>query len=405
MRMSAVTHPYMEMDREGRIFWGLFGASVLRNLAVGAIMVFLPVYLYGLSGLWLVILWLLVTRFIDMLLMKDFARIIAKLGFKKSVLLGQLLWVVVMYFVNLGSDMPWAFLPAAILVTFATSAYWIPYHLLFMSTSEKNFGKRASFLNVFAKWSNAIGPILGGIITVRLGFSGVFWWSAVLMAAAAIPILILEPEKLKWDFHLDHYWEKLSGSWFRRDMLAFVGLGIEQAMYDFFWPVFLLILLKGSYMELGAYKTAVLAVTSVVEIGIGRVIDRGGTRRLMMSAIGFMVLMWVMRGNFTDPWKLLAVDVFDGWLGVLVFLPFSVYTYRRAVISDRSLYLVESEASSRFGGFLAALVVGIFYFFGIGWNGMIILGVLGMSLMAVLPKIGPKQFVQLSKKNDQNSGL
>ena len=59
---------------------------------------------------------------------------------------------------------------------------------------------------------------------------------------------------------------------------------------------------------------------------------------------------------------------------------------------------MESEASARLGGFLAALVVGIFYLLGVGWNGMIVLGVVGMTLMTVLPKIGPKQFEKLTSK-------
>ncbi len=386
------------MDKaEKRIFWGLLGASVLRNLASGAVMVFLPVYLFELSGLWLVILWLAATRLTDAILMRDYARIVAWMGFKKSVLIGQLLWIIVMYFVNLADTTLWALIPAGLLITFAASAYWIPYHLLFMQTSEKRFGSRASWLNIFSRWSAALGPILGGLVTIKLGFSGVFWLSAALMAGAAIPILVLGPERLKWDFHLEHYWEKLAGNWFRRDLLAFVGIGMEQAIYDFFWPVFLLVLLSSSYVELGAYKTGVLVITSVMQLSMGRVIDRGGTRKWMNAGIAAMMVMWILRGNFLNTWQLFGVDMIDGWLGVLVFLPFSVYTYRRAVISDTTLYIVESEAASRLGGFLAALLVGGAYYFGWGWNVMVWVGIIGVGLMYFLPKIGPRQFEVLSR--------
>lgn len=386
------------MDKaDKRIFWGLVGASVLRNLASGAVMVFLPVYLFKLSGLWLVILWLAATRLTDGILMRDYARIVAWMGFKKSVLFGQLLWVIVMYFVNLADTTLWALIPAGLLITFAASAYWIPYHLLFMQTSEKRFGSRASWLNIFSRWSAAIGPILGGLVTIKLGFPGVFWLSAALMAGAAIPILVLGPERLKWDFHLDHYWEKLAGGWFRRDLLAFVGIGMQQAMYDFLWPVFLLAVLGSSYVELGAYKTGVLVITSVIQLMMGKVIDRGGTRKWMTAGIWAMILTWIFRGNLLNPWQLFAVDMIDGWLAVLVFLPFSVYTYRRAAISDTTLYVVESEASSRLGGFLAAGLAGLVYYLGWGWNVMVWVGVAGLGLMNFLPKIGPRQFEALSK--------
>jgi hypothetical protein len=237
--------------------------------------------------------------------------------------------------------------------------------------------------------------MIGGFLVVSSGFSGVFWFSAAMMAVAAIPILLLEPERLKWDFHLDHYWEKITDKWFRKDLLAYVGIGMEQTMYGYFWPVFLLIILGGSYIQLGIYKTIVLGVTTAIEYFIGRKIDQGGTRKYMTAGIAVMVILWLFRGGIANPMGLLGVDVLDGWVGIMVFLPFSVYSYRRAIVSEKSLYLVESETMSRFGELLAAVGVGILFVLGIGWRGMAVLGIVGTIMMLFLPKIGAKQFVKL----------
>lgn len=384
-------------DRE--IMTGIVGSTILRSIAASAILLFLPVYLYQVGGLNLTVGWLVASRALDFLLMEPIARVIGKLGFKTSVLIGEVMWAIALLAImGMEQNVLWLWV-ALIIVPFAAMAYWIPRHMLFMETSRKNFGQDESRVLLATRWSAALGPILGGILVAEFGFSGVWVGSAVLMVAAAVPILLIKSEKLKWEFDLPHYWQKLTGGWFRKDLLAFVGLGIEEAMYDYIWPIFLLIALNSSHVSLGAYKTVVLGVTSVVVWLVGRKVDHGGIRKFMMAATVILGGVWILRGMLSSGWDLLALDVIDGWIGILVFLPFTVYTYRRAITSDKKLYLIEREAALRLGAMIAGLAVWGLNYVGIAWEGMVWVGVVGLALMNFLPKIGPKQMEEYSSNS------
>ena len=154
-----------------------------------------------------------------------------------------------------------------------------------------------------------------------------------------------------------------------------MGLGIEETLYDFFWPVYLLMILEESYIGLGAYKTVVLLVTTVVIWLVGKKVDHGGIRKFMAVATMFLAGLWVVRGSLVQKWGLLGVDILDGWVGVLVFLPFAVYTYRRAVTADKNLYLIERESAVRLGSMITGILIWCIHLAGFSWQGMVWVGV------------------------------
>lgn len=381
------------------MFAGLVAGRALYSLGTGMVLLFIPIYLYKLQGLWLIVLWLMLSQLLDFAIVKYTAQAIARLGFKKSVLLAQILWAVGLILISLAKVNIWFLVPAAMATVLAQDLYWISNHLLFLMCPAQKFGKQMSLMDIICSWSGVLGPIIGGIFAASSGgFKEVFGIAAVLLLVASIPVLLLEPDNLKWDFHLKHYWEKIGDHWFSKDLIAFMGLGIEDVMYNFFWPVFLLIVLKNSYTDLGVYKTVILAVTSVIEWVVGRRIDKGGVHKYMMWASGILMVLWIFRGMVKDPGQLMVIDMMDGWIGILVWLPFTVYTYRRAILSDRTLYVVEREAAIRFGKVIGGIVLGLMVAFGWGWERMVWVGVGGLLMMNLLPKIGPKRFEEMNNR-------
>ncbi len=374
-----------------RIFAGLILATVIRGMAASAILLFLPVYLFELGGLGLVIGWITITRLLDVVLTKPAGIIIQKIGYKKAIFWGELLWTATLICVVFARENLMWLIPAAILMPVAALGYWIPNHLLFSQTAAEKFGRDAGLLTVAGKWSGAAGPIIAGILTVVWGWPAVWGWCALMMILAIVPLWKLCPNGLTWDFHLDGFWKKITGKWFGRDLLAYTGLGMQEAMYEWFWPVFLFEKLTGSYLKLGGYKTAVLMVTTVIIILVGRKADKGGVRKWMYLGTIILAGIWILRGWVVSPAVLLGADILDGWVGILVFLPFSVYTYRRAMAADKPLYLLERETALRGGWALAAVLVGICYLMGWGWGVMAGIGIVGLGLMLLLPKISPEK--------------
>lgn len=375
-------HPKVERS----VLAGLSANVFLRNMGLASVALFLPIFLFKLGGMGMLVGYVVVTRFLEALLANKMAKIVARIGFKKSVVLAGILLALVLLSFEYAKTYPLLVWAGALVAPVAALLYWVPFHLLFLETKPEKLGEEAGILSVLTRWSQVLGPIIGGILIVGSGYRGLFWWGVVLVILSIFPIWFLEPDNLKWRFHLDHYWEKVSDRWFRRDLLAHVGLGLEEVLFETFWPVFLIGILGGSNLQLGGYKTGVLIVTSVVVMVMGKKMDRSAGGKLMTGASVVLVLMWVVRGYLKNRFGLWALDSIDGIMGILVFMPFTVYVYRRALATDRPLYVVERESAISIGRGLSGLLVGLIYVLGGGWNVMVWIGVLGMILVNFMPK-------------------
>ncbi len=375
-------HPKVERS----VLAGLSANVFLRNMGLASVALFLPIFLFKLGGMGMLVGYVVVTRFLEALLANKMAKIVARIGFKKSVVLAGILLALVLLSFEYAKTYPLLVWAGALVAPVAALLYWVPFHLLFLETKPEKLGEEAGILSVLTRWSQVLGPIIGGILIVGSGYRGLFWWGVVLVILSIFPIWFLEPDNLKWRFHLDHYWEKVSDRWFRRDLLAHVGLGLEEVLFETFWPVFLIGILGGSNLQLGGYKTGVLIVTSVVVMVMGKKMDRSAGGKLMTGASVVLVLMWVVRGYLKNRFGLWALDSIDGIMGILVFMPFTVYVYRRALATDRPLYVVERESAISIGRGLSGLIVGLIYVLGGGWNVMVWIGVLGMILVNFMPK-------------------
>ena len=382
-RHRAQFHPRVERS----VLTGLSANTFLRNMGLSSVALFLPIFLFNLGGMGMLVGYVVVTRFLEAIMANKMAKMVGGIGFKKSVMLGGILLALVLLSLEYARTYPLLVWAGALVVPFAALLYWIPFHLLFLETRREKLGEEAGVLSVLTRWSQVLGPVLGGLLITGGGFRGLFWWGIALVMLSILPIWFLEPDNLKWKFHLDHYWEKVSNRWFRGDLLAHVGLGLEEVLFETFWPVFLVGILGGSNLLLGGYKTGVLVVTSVVVLMMGKKMDRSGGGKLMAGASVALVMMWLVRGYLKNRFGLWALDALDGITGVLVFMPFTVYVYRRALSADRPLYVVERESAISIGRGLSGLLVGLVYVLGGGWNAMVWIGVLGIILVNLMPRV------------------
>ncbi len=385
-----------ELELSKTLFGGLLISSLLRTIGLGAITLFLPIYIYKLGGLYFVVAYVLISRFVQTACGYWIGKTIAKIGLRRSVVISEVLLSVSLLLFKGAEQLSWFLWLGAVIVPFAIEFYWIPYHLMFVRNKSREFGKDAGILAVVSRWGGVLGPLLGGLMVGSLGFGGLFNWGVIFVLISSLSIFLVPQKELNWEFHLESFERKISGMWFRKDLLAYVGYGIESVMYDFFWPVFLFVVLGKSHILLGNFKTAVLLVSSILFLFVGRSMDHEKMSKWTKFAMVAMAIIWVLRGVLRFGSGLWVLDILDGWIGVFVFLPFEVYGYRRARVADSALYVVEREVSDSLGRFLGAGIVGLFYWWGWEWNAMVYVGILGLSMMLFLPREEAKLLREVS---------
>lgn len=359
--------------------------TFLRSLGMGAVALFVPVYLYQLFGLKTVILYILSCRLSEIFLTYPAAKFISKIGYRKSTIIGTILLLLTIVMLKLSqNNWSWMWLNV-IFSPLAALLYWLPRHLLILSTKEDNYGQTISIFHAAMRWSAVIGPILGGLLISVWRFGGLFDWGMVFIAVSIVP-LFWEPDKLNWQFHLQDFWTKVESGWFRKDLIAYVGYGLEETMFEYFWVIFLFINLQESHLGLGVYKTILLLASSVLVFVVGRYLDKHYKNKFMMTASIILGVLWLFRGFVVDKFWLLGIDVFDGLAALFLFITFEFYAMHRNRHADAPLYTFEREVGINIGRVLAAIGMGIFYFLGLGWPWMVSLGIVGVILMNFLPK-------------------
>lgn len=364
----------------------ILASTVLRNMGLGAVALFLPIYLYQMGGMKMVVGYIAGSRLIEILVMTRLTRFIARVGIKKAMLASGFITALVLLCFEYAHTYPFLVWVATGLVPFSALLYWISYHLLFLETRKSEYGREVATLLVVSKWSGVLGPVVGGLLISVVGFGGLFWWGMALVVLSTIPIVAWGDDGFGWKLGEGDVWGKVLGGWFRRDFWAYFGQGIEEVMLEIIWPIYLIVILGGSHLFIGGYKTIVLLVSSLLAIWVGRRVDRGKAGQYMNRGLFLLLGMWLVRGVLVSAWGLLILDGIDGIVALFAFLPFVVYGYKRAKAGNPALYVVERELAINAGRGVAALSTGIIYWLGGGWSVMALVGAIGVALMSLLPK-------------------
>src|SRR3989344_7374577 len=121
------------------VMQGLVVNTFLRTIGIGAVALFVPIYLYQLFGLKVVILYQILNRLVETFIGYKLASFVARIGYRKSVILGSLILCLNLIIFDLVKDNPWLLVINILTFPVASTFYWLPRHLLILSTDEKRY--------------------------------------------------------------------------------------------------------------------------------------------------------------------------------------------------------------------------------------------------------------------------
>src|SRR4030042_3164423 len=109
--------------------WGIYLHACFRNLGMSLIGIFIPIYVYQLTGsfLW-VFLFYLIYHASDVLTAPLAGWFMRRFGVDKTAIVGTFLRVLFLYLMILAKDQPDLLNPAAIIWGMTIPFAWLPYH-------------------------------------------------------------------------------------------------------------------------------------------------------------------------------------------------------------------------------------------------------------------------------------
>lgn len=358
---------------EGSGFVELFISKRLIQGAAAAMMgIFLPIYLYEITGqqFYIVGLYYALLSLLYVLFLVPGMYAANRIGFSHALILGALASIGqfgTLYLMDVGNV--WNLLPVlAVFIVLFRIFHWVPYHVdftLFTHTGERGRVVSLSFATI--AFMGVVGPILAGFIIAAAGYQTLFAVTVVLMITAAITYAFVPETPTHFNWGYLETWRNLFTKKYMGATVGEFANGAEVAITMVVWPIFLFELLQGDVLEIGAVSTAIVAVTIVLQLALGRYLDKreGSSFKTLEWGSKLYALGWVARIFVLSAAHVFLVGLYHNIMRIFTKTPFSAILYDMSAEQGKYVdeFTVLREMSAHSGRTLSLVAVSILSFY------------------------------------------
>ena len=379
----------------------LYGVRIFRDLISKLAIFFLPIYLYqhGSSdpfwqflpgnelqkGVLLLVLFFLIHRLTILLTGIEIGKLITRIGYRKSMLIGFVLFAIFLSLLYVKSNPGWLLLVAAIINGLETNFFWNSYNTLISKfTLKRHMGQNLGLLNFFLQLAQAVAPALGGVLIVSFGFQSLFLVGLVGVLICIVFVLQLDLKKERDVISWKEFFSWINEKEFLRLAISQAGRYFNDATL-IFWPLYIFLIL-GSIDRVGFLYTLSLFMAMIVSFGVGFYIDNHKNKKPFYISGGVLSALWILRSQVISFWQIAIIDTIDRLSANFYAIYYDAIAIKRGKGSQALSYFVYREIMVSIASILFWLVVGgLFLIFPDPWLSLFILAAVGV-LMGLLVK-------------------
>ncbi|OGD70771.1 hypothetical protein A3A84_03415 [Candidatus Collierbacteria bacterium RIFCSPLOWO2_01_FULL_50_23] len=315
--------------------------NLMRTLAFSLGGLFSPLYIFLLgyeghglvAGLKVVILSIVIERAMVTLLALPVGKLVFRLGFKWSILLGSILLSI--YFL-LPAVFPRSLTLIVIMSLIASVqilVYWLArLSLMSLDGQRSHYGHDVSFMAITDRLVSILGPFVGGYLITRGGFSSMFAVVTGVSVISALPMFFIADHKITDGISLKGLLEFVKNKKNFHLNLAFLGQGVNNSIDGFFWVIYFYLVVK-SFELLGGVTSINMALTILIVYLAGRMFDRQRAsgrhddKKTFTIATAWIALLTFIRPLFTTFLGFVGYDLVTSLSGPFWFIPYDSYLY------------------------------------------------------------------------------
>jgi len=378
-RFVIVARKYLFTRGAGKGFVSLFVSKRLIQGAAAALLgVFVPIYLYTITGENFYVLgsfYALASLGYALALVYG-AQLMNIFGYKKALIFGAFWNVsvyVILFFMN-EVNVYMLLTPLLGALILVRIFHWVPYHVDFaIFTKEGERGRNVSLTYATIAFLGVVGPILAGYIISNSGYSVLFAVSIVLLVVSMISYAAVPEthERFVWTFR--ETWMRLFSKEYRPMAFGKFATGVEKVITLIAWPIFLYEVLHGNVFEIGAVATFVTAATVVIQLALGKYLDKThfGKEHVLKLGSSFYAVGWIIKIFVLSAVQIFFVGLYHNVSKIFTNTPFDALFYDMS--ADQGHYVDEftvlSEMADHLGRFAGLLVViALTLFISIQWT-------------------------------------
>ncbi|MFA5997093.1 MAG: MFS transporter [Candidatus Paceibacterota bacterium] len=354
-----------------RGFFGLYFGRMAMSVANGLIGIFLPIFLYNLldGNVSLIMLYYGLTGLAYVFLVAFGAQFLNKFGFRRSLVLGSFLAAVVnaaYFFVTKENAFLLLSCSLVALVLFRMF-FWIPFHVDFAIFTNK--GKKGGQVGLMLGTMTLVGiagPMIAGYIIQNWSMQVLFFIGVLVYILSMIPFKMVPRTNERFSWTYKKVWQELFAKKNRGIVWASVAVGAEDIIGFTIWPIFIFVLLKGNYFQVGALESFIVGITVLLQLMFGRYLDRieKKHRTLRMSSVLY-AFGWIIKIFVATAAQVFVVGLYHRITKVLTDTSYDAIFYETAADQGHYVdeYTVLSEMAINIGRVVGTGAVAILLVF------------------------------------------
>lgn len=378
--------------RKGGFIELFISKRLIQGLATAMMGMFMPIFLYEVSGnqFWFVATFFALASIGYVIFLVPGMKITNFIGFSKALTLGAFFSVAqftTLYFMDSDNYMTYL-IPLTLVVVGFRTFHWVPYHVDFTAfTRGGERGRDVSLMFATVAFMGMLGPILAGYIVMNSGYDVLFVICMILLTAAGISYLFVPAVEERFTWSFSETIHNLFSPRFRNVLVGEIANGAEVIVTLVAWPIFLYEVLQGNVLEIGILSTVIVAVTIVVQLLVGKYLDKKGHNKIdtlkrgsILYSIGWIVKIFVLSAT-----QIFLIGLYHNITKIFLKTPYSAILYD--ISGEQGQYVDEftvmREMSSHIGRAIAlALMILLTLYISIQWT--FIIGAIAALLINVI---------------------
>jgi hypothetical protein len=273
-----------------------------------------------------------------------------------------------------------ALLLLCIVTAMGEVCYWLAYNAWFAATGDaEQRGRQIGAREALVAVAGVIGPILGAGSLIAAGPRWTFAAVGLVQALAAVPLLGVPNVRIAAEAP-----DAFRAA--RPAMFVLMADGWFDGIFFFVWPIALFVTLGESIAAFGGAMALAGLVGAVCGPVLGRHIDAGHGRRVVLMAYALAGAIVLLRGaSLGSPWLAVIANASGALLMPLLSPVLGTVTYNLAKASPCPLrFHMATEAGWDVGGVLACLSAAGLVALGAPLSFALLLGIPGVAAGAFL---------------------
>ncbi len=315
--------------------------NLLRTLAFSLGGLFSPLYIFLLGfeekgliyGLKVLILSIVIERIFVIILSLPMGKLVFRLGFKWSVLLGSLFLSNVFLLPVIFPRSLWLIVVMSILSAFEILLYWLArLSLMSLDGDRGHYGHEVSFMAVTSQVVAILGPFVGGYLVTTGGFRNLFAVVAGVSIISSLPMFFVGNHKINDGISVKGLVDFVKNRKNLHLNIAFFGQGINNAIDGLFWVVYFYLIVK-SFELVGSITSVITGLTILVIYLAGRQFDQQRARgkhadgRSFTIATCWIAFLTLIRPLFTGLVSFVTYDLATSLSGPYWYIPYDSYLF------------------------------------------------------------------------------